>query len=125
MPGPTGLQLHATVLGAPDPLALAQFYGRLLGWDIRTNEPDWVTLANPGGGPGLSFQLEEDYRRPVWPEEPGEQQMLMHLDILVPNLAAACSHAESVGAERAGFQPQDVVRVYFDPAGHPFCLFEH
>ena len=23
----------------------------------------------------------------------------------------------------AGYQPQDTVRVYLDPAGHPFCLF--
>ena len=125
MPGTGGLRLHATVLGAPDPLALADFYGRLLGWDIRTREPDWVTLANPSGGPGLSFQLEDDYRRPVWPEEPGEQQMLMHLDILVDDLAVACGHAEAAGAELAAFQPQDEVRVYFDPAGHPFCLFEN
>jgi len=28
-----------------------------------------------------------------------------------------------VGATLADFQPQDDVRVYFDPAGHPFCLF--
>jgi catechol 2,3-dioxygenase-like lactoylglutathione lyase family enzyme len=125
MTGSAGLQLHATVLGAPDPLALADFYGRLLGWAVRTKEPDWVTLANPNGGPGLSFQLEDDYRRPVWPEKPGEQQMLMHLDILVEDLPAACDHAEAAGAELAGFQPQDDVRVYFDPAGHPFCLFEN
>jgi catechol 2,3-dioxygenase-like lactoylglutathione lyase family enzyme len=67
MPGTGGLRLHATVLGAPDPLALADFYGRLLGWEVRTKEPDWVTLVNPRGGPGLSFQLENGYRRPVWP----------------------------------------------------------
>jgi hypothetical protein len=25
--------------------------------------------------------------------------------------------------ELAEFQPQDDVRVYLDPAGHPFCLY--
>ena len=37
----------------------------------------------------------------------------------------AGAHAESVGAQLALFQPQDDVRVYLDPAGHPFCLFLH
>ena len=30
------------------------------------------------------------------------------------------------GATLAGFQPQEDVRVLYDPAGHPFCLyFDH
>jgi len=28
-----------------------------------------------------------------------------------------------VGAEQAEYQPQETVRVMFDPAGHPFCLY--
>jgi hypothetical protein len=28
-----------------------------------------------------------------------------------------------VGAVLAEVQPQDDVRVLFDPSGHPFCLF--
>ena len=28
-----------------------------------------------------------------------------------------------LGATLAEFQPQDDVRVYLDPAGHPFCLW--
>jgi hypothetical protein len=31
----------------------------------------------------------------------------------------------SAGAVPADFQPQDDVRVFLDPAGHPFCLFVH
>ncbi len=27
------------------------------------------------------------------------------------------------GATLAAFQPQDDVRVWIDPAGHPFCLY--
>ena len=30
---------------------------------------------------------------------------------------------EQAGATLADFQPQEDVRVYLDPAGHPFCLF--
>ena len=49
--------------------------------------------------------------------------MMMHLDIRVDDLDEAGAHAVSVGAVLADFQPQDEVRVYVDPAGHPFCLW--
>jgi len=42
-------------IGAPDPGALARFYERLLGWQIRAEEPDWVVLKNPNAGATLSF----------------------------------------------------------------------
>jgi len=60
-------QLTATVLGAPDPRKLADFYSRLLGWPIGRDDPDWATLRPPGGGAGLSFQLEPAHVRPTWP----------------------------------------------------------
>jgi hypothetical protein len=46
----------------------------------------------------------------------------MHLDIEVTELDDATADAVSLGARVAAFQPQDNVRVLFDPAGHPFCL---
>jgi catechol 2,3-dioxygenase-like lactoylglutathione lyase family enzyme len=117
------LTLTATVLDAPDARALADFYHRLLGWPIGTDEPDWVTLRPSGGGPGLSFQTESAYVRPTWPAGPGDQQMMMHLDIEVDDLTAAGAHAVAEGAVLAEYQPQTDVRVYLDPAGHPFCLW--
>ncbi len=113
----------AAVLDAPDPLELARFYQRLLGWPIRADEPDWVTLRPPGGGAGMSFQTEKNYVRPTWPAGPGDQQMMIHLDIEVDDIEAACAHATAAGATIADFQPQDHVRVCLDPAGHPFCLW--
>jgi catechol 2,3-dioxygenase-like lactoylglutathione lyase family enzyme len=117
------LRFHATVLDAPDAGKLAHFYRRLLGWEIRTEEEDWVTLRAPDGGAGLSFQTENDYVRPVWPAGPGDPQMSMHLDIEVDDLEEAVAYAVSVGAEEASYQPQKTVRVMLDPAGHPFCLY--
>jgi hypothetical protein len=38
-------------------------------------------------------------------------------------LDAAVEWAIECGARLADFQPQSDVRVLFDPAGHPFCLF--
>jgi predicted enzyme related to lactoylglutathione lyase len=116
-------KVSGIVLDTPDPRELAGFYSQLLGWNVRTDEPTWVTLANPDGGIGLSFQLEDDYIRPTWPADSQHQQMMMHLDIKVDDLEKAGKHAVSTGAVLADFQPQDDVRVYLDPAGHPFCLF--
>jgi catechol 2,3-dioxygenase-like lactoylglutathione lyase family enzyme len=115
------MSLASTVLGCPDPPALARFYAALLDWPIDTDEPGWVTLRP--GGPGLSFQLETGHVPPTWPAGPGDQQMQLHLDVRVDDLAAGVEYAVSLGARVAGVQPQDDVRVMLDPAGHPFCLF--
>ncbi|MFK3980162.1 VOC family protein [Micromonospora sp. NPDC050397] len=111
------------VLDSPDAEELAAFYQRLLGWEVEQKERNWVKLTAPGGGAGLSFQTEPAYVRPTWPAGAGDQQMMLHLDIEVDDLEAAGAHAVASGATLADFQPQEDVRVYFDPAGHPFCLF--
>jgi catechol 2,3-dioxygenase-like lactoylglutathione lyase family enzyme len=118
-------RLTAAVLGTPDPRGLARFYQRLLGWPIRDDEPDWATLRPADGSTGLSFQLEEDHEPPVWPPQPGTQQMQTHLDLEVDDLDAACALAEEAGARRLGGYDHEaeLVRVFADPAGHPFCLF--
>jgi catechol 2,3-dioxygenase-like lactoylglutathione lyase family enzyme len=117
------LTVTGTNIDAPDANALADFYRRLLGWTASTDEPGWVILQPPGGGHTLNFQTEERYMRPVWPAGPGDQQMMMHLEIEVDDLEASVAHPVEAGATLADFQPQDDVRVCLDPAGHPFCLF--
>lgn len=116
-------EVSAVVLDCPDARVLGKFYQRLLGWDIAEDEPDWVRVRPPGGGTGLSFQSEESYQPPVWPATADKQQMMLHLDLCVEALGAAGAHAIAAGATLAEYQPQDDVRVYLDPAGHPFCLF--
>ncbi len=125
-------RVAAAVLGGPDPRALAAFYQRLLGWNKVADEParpgappqdGWVILRPPSGGTGLSFQYEPDYAPPVWPPAPGEQQMMVHLDIAVEDLEGGVTWARDLGATLADHQPQGQVRVMLDPAGHPSCLF--
>jgi catechol 2,3-dioxygenase-like lactoylglutathione lyase family enzyme len=117
------LTLSTVVLDAPDARALADFYRRLLGWTVERAEAHWVLLRAPGGGTALSFQTETAYVRPTWPAGPADQQMMMHLDIKVDDLDIAGAHAVAEGAVLAEYQPQEKVRVYLDPAGHPFCLW--
>ena len=118
-----GATLTMVTLNSPDPPALARFYGRLLGWEIATEEPGWVTLRNPDGGVRLGFHIEDVYVPPVWPSKPGEQIMMMHLEIRVDDLVAGCAHAQACGPTLAEFQLQEDVRVHLDPHGHPFCLY--
>lgn len=115
--------LRGIVLDSPDARELAGFYQRLLGWTFGTNDPEWVTLRTPDGEWGLSFQTDTAYVRPTWPAADGDQQMMAHLDVEVDDLEQAGAHAAAAGATLAEFQPQQDVRVYLDPAGHPFCLF--
>jgi len=115
-------ELCGVVLDAPDAQELGRFYQRLTGWPAIMDEPGWYKIAPVGTRNGISFQTEPRYVAPVWPADGSHQQMQLHLDLLVNDLSAACAHARSVGASPAEVQPQQDVRVYLDPAGHPFCL---
>jgi catechol 2,3-dioxygenase-like lactoylglutathione lyase family enzyme len=74
------MTLSGIVLDSPDAQELSAFYRRLLGWSVEADEPDWVKLSSPDGGPGLSFQTEKNYQPPVWPSGPGGRQMQVFLD---------------------------------------------
>ena len=38
--------------------AMADFYGRLLGWKVTWRDDGFILMENPDGGTGLSFQKE-------------------------------------------------------------------
>jgi catechol 2,3-dioxygenase-like lactoylglutathione lyase family enzyme len=118
------LTLAGYVLDSPDPSKLASFYARLLGWTIVSEDPTWVQLRpSDAARPSLSVQLETEYSPPTWPGRSDQQLMMAHLDFQVDDLELAGAHALEAGARLADYQPQDKVRVYLDPDGHPFCLF--
>jgi catechol 2,3-dioxygenase-like lactoylglutathione lyase family enzyme len=117
------IKVTTVTLAAPDAQALAGFYRDLLGGEVVGEDPNWVVLRSPNSALRIAFQYEKDFRRPAWPEQPGEQQMMVHLEIRVDDLEAGVAHSLSCGATLSPFQPQDDVRVCLDPAGHPFCLW--
>jgi catechol 2,3-dioxygenase-like lactoylglutathione lyase family enzyme len=119
-------KVSTVVLDAHDAHQLAGFYVRLLGYEVRAEEPHWVLTGPPDGDEGVSlaFETEPEYVRPVWPtRKPGDQQMMLHLDVQVDDLEAEAARAVAEGATLADYQPQDDVRVLLDPSGHPFCLW--
>ncbi|HEX5089494.1 MAG TPA: VOC family protein [Nocardioides sp.] len=114
------------VIDSPDPKAAARFYAELLGWELwKPDEMDDTEAAIDSGEgiTGITFHLKEDYDRPVWPNAPDKQQMMMHLDFEVSDLVEATAYALERGAVLAELQPQQDVRVLYDPDGHPFCLY--
>ncbi len=112
-------RLSLTALDGPDPRALAEFYGAITGWEIDSDEGDWVQLRSDGGAT-LAFQRAPGHRPPMWPSDDNPQQA--HLDFDVADLDTGEQQVLALGARKAGVQLGTSFRVYLDPAGHPFCL---
>jgi hypothetical protein len=75
----------------------------------------------------VAFQQVATLPEATWPEGPVPQQL--HLDLTVPTKAELDlqhERAMALGArplEDRSDDPQEPLRVYADPAGHPFCIF--
>ncbi len=135
--------VRQTVLDCQQPRRLAEFYRELLGYEYRPgDEPpddgpdergeDWLVIRPPGGGHGLAFQANAEYVPPVWtpgPDRPGDQQMMLHLDLTAPDADGLEDQRRRVlelgGAvlyDRTADEDEPLY-VFADPAGHPFCIF--
>lgn len=119
-PGAPIGRLDVAALDCPDPQALADFYQAIIGGEIVEHpEGHWFEVHTAEGK--VAFQQIDDHRRPTWPEGSVPQQA--HLDIDVDDLDSAESAVVDLGAVKAEHQPKpENFRVFFDPAGHPFCL---
>lgn len=113
--------LGNVMVDCDDEKKLQKFYGELLGWEMC--ELYARPAVRSSSGIVFLFVEEEDYIRPVWPEEPGQQQKQLHFDFQVENVKEAVERAEALGATKSKVQfgGNDFVTM-FDPAGHPFCL---
>ncbi len=120
--GRPAFRLQTINMDCHSALAMADFYGRLLGWPVTYGDDEYILMENPAGGTGLSFQREDWYQPPVWPEEPGALTKMIHLDIGVDDLDAAVAAVLAAGGRLAPHQPRDDLRIMLDPAGHPFCM---
>ena len=131
--------LRQVVLDTTDARTLAEFYRRLLGFRYRPgDEPpapgepdprgrDWLVLRDADGRNTVAFQQVAELPEATWPEGPVPQQL--HLDLTVPaaeELDAQHDRTLALGArlllDRSD-DPEEPLRVYADPSGHPFCIF--
>jgi catechol 2,3-dioxygenase-like lactoylglutathione lyase family enzyme len=132
--------LRQTVLDSTDVRTLAEFYRELLGLRYRpgdeppaAGEPDqhghdWLVLRDHDGVSRLAFQQVDVLPMATWPDNSKVPQQL-HLDLTVPSAAELDrqhARALALGArllhDRSD-DPEEPLRVYADPSGHPFCIF--
>lgn len=120
------IKMYSFTVDCKDPYELAKFYALLLKWEIAFHDDEWACVGAPGtqqgAYPGITFQKNPAYQPPVWPQEPGTQQQMAHLDFAVNDLEKAVQYAIDCGATIAEEQFSDTWKVMLDPAGHPFCL---
>lgn len=137
MNAPQFPQLVQVVLDCTAARELAEFYRQLLGFKYRPgdeppangqpDEADWLVLRDSEGMNRLAFQQVAKLPKATWPEGPVPQQL--HLDLSVPTMEdfnAQHKRALALGAKQLrdrSADPQEPLRVYADPAGHPFCIF--
>jgi len=133
------VSLRQVVLDCTDARGLAEFYRQLLGFRYRKGDEapaqgesdhkgqDWLVLKDPGGGWQLAFQQVQALPEVTWPDGPHHQ--MAHLDLTVPTKADLdAEHRRAIGLgarmlrDRSN-DPEEPLRVYADPAGHPFCIF--
>ena len=99
------------VVDCKDAGVLAEFYSKLLGWELTHQRANgWAAITSPSGMV-MAFQEIE-----------GKQGQMLHLDFYVENLEEAVVYAIQLGARQADEQYFRTSRTMFDPAGHPFCL---
>ncbi|MFY1615177.1 VOC family protein [Micromonospora sp. WMMD736] len=131
-------RLTSVVLDGTDARTLAEFYRQLMGFVYRPgDEPpadgrpdergrDWLVLRSPSGGVQIAFQQVDSLPETTWPTNDVPQQL--HLDLTVDSVDELLVQHERV--LRLGGRlrydriedPDEPLRVYADPAGHPFCI---
>jgi hypothetical protein len=86
-----------------------------------------LVLQDAAGGAPVAFQQVAVLPEATWPAGPVPQQL--HLDLTVPTTAELDIQHEralALGAQLLcdrSDDPEEPLRVYADPAGHPFCIF--
>ncbi|QVQ52844.1 VOC family protein [Spiractinospora alimapuensis] len=112
------IRWEALTVDASDPLELARWWARTLGWEVVDPFPAGVEVRpSDGRAPSLFFVEVDDARH-------GKNRL--HLDLYAEDQPAAVSELLARGATRADVgQPADAACVVMrDPEGNGFCLLD-
>lgn len=114
------LELAAIIVDCADPRPVSRFYIDAAAADLVRDGPDGVWIRFNGND--VIFRRVEHYRPPTWPSS--KEQMQVHFDFSVDDMAAARERLTQLGARVLDDQPHDpdVLIVMADPAGHLFCI---
>lgn len=88
---------------------------------------DWLVIQDPDGRTTIAFQQVSELPAPTWPQTGVPQQL--HLDLTVPTVRDLDVQHERALALGARFlldrsaDEKEPLRIFADPAGHPFCIF--
>lgn len=119
------MQLSSIVLDCSNARNLLDFYKKLLDWEERVYDHGedgvWMTLKSKDSTTRIVFQETNDYVKPVWPNEMGKQQIMVHMDFYTDDLDRDVKRSLELGATLADVQSGDW-KVLLDPEGHAFCI---
>ena len=112
------ITFDAVTIDCADPVALAEFWGSVLGTEIEWTAgdgPHYIDLKAVSGAPRLRFQ-----RVP----EPKPTKNRLHLDLFAADVAAAVARVEALGGSRIGSVAEYGFEwtVLADPEGNEFCI---
>ncbi|KZM72820.1 VOC family protein [Nocardia terpenica] len=126
-PEATTISFTCVTIDAAHPPTLADFYSRLLGWQIHHSDDDYAMIGD--GRTTLCFGAVDRHTPARWPDDPDHPKRV-HFDLTVDDLAAATERALELGATVPEFQPGATPEweghqpwvVILDPEGTPICL---
>ena len=122
------MKLGAIVLDSDNIEELSDFYAKMLGWTKSSQVHEgkkWITVIKDDyTETPLVFQENHNYKKPIWPSTPKEQQQMIHLDFYVKpdEFDEKVKHAIACGAKMAESQFSNDWKVLLDVSGHPFCI---
>lgn len=106
-------------LQCADPPVLAEFYHRVLGWEVTVHGDEYTEISD--GHTRILFSRANGYQGPGWPESIPPKRY--HLCLQADDMEQAVERCLELGASKPDFQPGGGRwTVLTDPSGHPFCL---
>jgi uncharacterized protein len=102
------------------PQRLQEFYSRLFGWKITSDNPLGYQVVDTGSADGIHGGM--------WPIAPNEGHGMVQLFIRVDDVEADVTRAVALGASvvipRQVLPGGDEMAVVVDPDGIPFAIFK-